>query len=138
MTIYTERFVEDYAEGYDFRFDGGQGYTPTDHERAMLIDFGHGLLSELPSTARVPADVSALVDQLRAFAAGCRGSMWQSRDETIRLCDEAASLIQSQAARIATLEAGLREIDRHNDSPIKYDSHLNSIVERLLNGERKG
>lgn len=58
-------------------------------------------------SASLPADAAELVERLRAFAAGCRGSMWQSRDETIRLCDEAASLIQSQAARIAELEAGL-------------------------------
>ena len=32
-----------------------------------------------------------LIKQLQNFVQGCRGSMWQSRDETIRLCDEAAA-----------------------------------------------
>ncbi|WHZ33442.1 hypothetical protein [Sagittula sp. MA-2] len=45
-------------------------------------------------------EAARLTDQLRNFAQGCRGSMWQSRDETIRLMDEAA-------ARIAALEAEL-------------------------------
>lgn len=42
-----ERFVEDYVDGYDFRFDNGGGHTPSEAERAMLIDFGYGLISEL-------------------------------------------------------------------------------------------
>ena len=40
-------------------------------------------------------DVTVLVARLRMFAIGCRGSMWQSRDETIRLCDEAADAIEA-------------------------------------------
>jgi hypothetical protein len=48
---------------------------------------------------------SILVERLEAFAAGCRGSMWQSRDETIRLCDEAAAALSERDKRIAELEA---------------------------------
>ena len=40
-------------------------------------------------------DATVLVARLRMFAIGCRGSMWQSRDETIRLCDEAADVIEA-------------------------------------------
>ena len=51
------------------------------------------------------SDVAGLVHRLRAFAAGCRGSMWQSRDETIRLCDEAADLIEALRTPPAPTEA---------------------------------
>ncbi len=36
--------------------------------------------------------------ECRNFAQGCRGSMWQSRDETIRLMDEAADRIEALEA----------------------------------------
>lgn len=61
-------------------------------------------------SALLPEDAAGLVERLRAFAAGCRGSMWQSRDETIRLCDDAASLIQSQAAREQALMDALERV----------------------------
>lgn len=35
-----------------------------------------------------------LIGSLRQFAQGCRGSMWQSRDDTIRLMDAAADKIE--------------------------------------------
>lgn len=40
------------------------------------------------------ADTQALAAELRAFAAGCRRSMWQSRKDTIRLMDEAATALE--------------------------------------------
>ena len=46
-----------------------------------------------------------LIERLRNFAQGCRGSMWQSRDETIRLCDEAATALAESQAEIARLTA---------------------------------
>ena len=48
-----------------------------------------------------------LVDRLRAFAADCRGSKWQSREKTILLCDSAADEIAALQARVAELEAKL-------------------------------
>ena len=47
--------VEAYATDYDYRADNGGGYTPTDGERAMLVDFGHGLLSKAATALRLSA-----------------------------------------------------------------------------------
>ena len=55
-----------------------------------------------------------LVERLRAFAAGCRGSMWQSRDETIALCDEAADEITALRARLAEVEKERDELEGAN------------------------
>ena len=41
-----------------------------------------------------------IVERLRAFAAGCRGSMWQSRNTTIELMDEAADEITQLRKRL--------------------------------------
>ncbi len=41
-----------------------------------------------------------LTGRLRDFASGCRGSMWQSRDDTISLMDEAAEEIERLTAII--------------------------------------
>lgn len=51
---------------------------------------------EALSTA-TPPDVAGLIAELEAFAAGCRGSMWQSREETIRLCEQAATALRLYA-----------------------------------------
>ncbi len=65
-------FVENHAEEYEWRGDGGD-YTPTGDEVAMLVDFGHSLLSELPTAALAhiappagPEHVSALRQALEA------------------------------------------------------------------------
>lgn len=47
--------------------------------------------------------------RLLAFAQGCRGSMWQSRDETIRLMEEAATAITDLEALVGELEEALAE-----------------------------
>lgn len=39
------KLVDDEAAQYEFR--GDQDYTPTDQERALLLDFGHGLIDAL-------------------------------------------------------------------------------------------
>ncbi len=54
--------------------------------------------------------VEAKVGELRAFANGCRGSMWQSRDKTIELCDEAAALLTAQQAEIEARDAALQQL----------------------------
>ena len=46
--------------------------------------------------------MATLSERLRNFAQGCRGGMWQSRDETIALMDEAADALDA-------MEAALRE-----------------------------
>lgn len=43
-------------------------------------------------------DVEGLIGKLQAFANGCRGSMWQSRNETITLMDKAAEALSRQKA----------------------------------------
>jgi hypothetical protein len=66
---------------------------------------------------------------LRRFAQGCRGSMWQSRNETIRLCDEAADRIEALTAerdRLAAELAGVR------DSTLEG---LESELRSLMKGE---
>ena len=59
-------------------------------------------------------DVAELVEQLRAFSNGCRGSMWQSRDETIRLMDEAANtLTRLIAERDGAYERAAQVVEQH-------------------------
>jgi hypothetical protein len=53
--------------------------------------------------ALLPEDAAGLVERLRDMGGG---------DHAVATCHEAASLIQSQAARIASLEAGLRPFAR--------------------------
>jgi len=50
-----DRFVENQVDGYEFRFDNGAGYTPTEAEKAMLVDFGHSLIADIDA-ARALAD----------------------------------------------------------------------------------
>ena len=51
--------VEEYVADYEFRADGEGGcYTPTENERALLIDAIHGALSEL-SLSTTPARAEA-------------------------------------------------------------------------------
>lgn len=47
--------------------------------------------------AATPSDMAGLIAELEAFAVGCRGSMWQSREETIRLCEQAATALRLSA-----------------------------------------
>lgn len=37
--------VHEYVEGYEFRFDGGGSYVPTDRDKAMLEDAIEGYLA---------------------------------------------------------------------------------------------
>lgn len=52
--------------------------------------------------------------RLLAFAQGCRSSMWQSRDETIRLMEEAAEAITDLEALVGELGEALRPFARAN------------------------
>jgi hypothetical protein len=50
--------VSQYVKSYEFRFDDGAGYVPTEHERAMLEDAIEGYLAERlppsPQASEVP------------------------------------------------------------------------------------
>ena len=54
--------------------------------------------------------MSDLVKRLTNFANDCRGSMWQSRDETIRLMDAAADRIKELEAKLAKAVEDLERI----------------------------
>lgn len=99
------RFIEDYAEGYDFRMDGGD-YRPTEAERGMLIDFGHGLLGEFEEhRCTLPAgDYAGLVDKLRAVT----GRMTQDYDGRDELMSKAATAIAALVAERDSLLKGHR------------------------------
>lgn len=60
-----------------------------------------------------------LVKRLRAFANGCRGSIWQSRNETIRLCDDAADAIEALQARVKELDTTISNLRKVNDQYLK-------------------
>ena len=86
----TERFVHfaDAADRYPISGDGAVWSTsPTEWARTD---------TEV---------VKKMQTKLRNFAAGCRGSMWQNRSETLALCDSAADLLEALDARLAELEA---------------------------------
>ena len=53
-----------------------------------------------------------LVERLTNFANGCRGSMWQSRNETIELMDEAAARITALEARVDELVGAFSHIEQ--------------------------
>lgn len=48
----TERVIDEYAEDYEFT-DGDTGYyIPTERERVLLADFGHGLMAEIDAAVQ--------------------------------------------------------------------------------------
>ena len=67
VKVLPDNFIERHAEGYEWRGDSGD-YTPKEHEVAMLIDFGHSLLSELPAD---PLD--RVLQTMRAVLKEARG-----------------------------------------------------------------
>ncbi len=100
-------------------------------------------------SALLPEDVAGLVERLRQY----EGRQWETTACYNGTRDEATSLIQSQAARIAELEALVGAFVRANDEGPGLidciDNHgerytsagLDSAIRAarsLLNGERKG
>jgi hypothetical protein len=62
----TKITVESYAEDYSFEADEGS-ITPTENERAMLIDFGHGLLFEIEEEGKPAlAAIRSIVQSMEA------------------------------------------------------------------------
>lgn len=59
-----EGSIEALANDYQFEFDGGQTYTPQEHERAMLADFGYWLLDEIESRKPVNPNYRYGEDQI--------------------------------------------------------------------------
>ena len=87
--------------------------------------------------ALLPEDVAGLVERLRVNAESWRrDDALVARDESEgALADEAASLLQSQAARIAELEEGLERIANNH---VSFSSAAAQVARAVLNGERKG
>ena len=66
----TKITVESYAEDYSFEADAGS-ITPTENERAMLVDFGHGLLYEMEEEGKPAlAAVRSIVQSMEAERPG--------------------------------------------------------------------
>lgn len=99
------------------------------------------------------ADVWVLVERLLDIsqnddhARGCQGRQYTCTcgfdDRAFATADEAASLIQSQAARISELEAGLLVARKwmpvgHRNGLTVTENMERDAVDALLNGERKG
>jgi hypothetical protein len=77
-------------------------------------------------------NVTQLITQLRAFAQGCRGSMWQSRDKTIRLMDEAAAAL----ATTTDLQARLDAAEAKNAELVEaFHHHLTEVCAEFYTGE---
>lgn len=66
-------------------------------------------------------DNKELIKRLRNFASDCRGSMWQSRDETIALCDAAAD----------ALEAAQAQMQETMKQTILSNPHMKTLVHAL-------
>jgi len=60
-------------------------------------------------------EARALVERLETFADGCRGSMWQSRNGTVHLMDEAA----------AAITAALDEVERLREAATQASVAIN-------------
>lgn len=108
-----------------------QGFVP--HEQCL-----EAALRAYLSTV-IPAEIAGVVVELKAFAAGCRGSMWQSRDETIRLMDKAATLIERLAAsqaetRRLALEEAIEIVTAGNmDSEMRaYAGYFATAIRSLI------
>ena len=67
-----------------------------------------------------PKEARALVERLKAFADGCRGSMWQSRDETITLLDQSAETITAALEEIERLREALAVISKSTGQGSEY------------------
>lgn len=90
-------------------------------------------------SALLPEDVAGLVERLRQY----EGRQWETTACYNGTRDEAASLIQSQAARISALEAAIRGLldcpDIADNDHKDEETHAAERAARsLLNGERKG
>lgn len=130
----------------------GDGMTET--EESVLVGFLRSYLS-----ASIPAEIGELVersessdpdkftawDRLRIHAATDDYDFFDTEHaaEILEWVNEAASLIQSQAARIAELEAGLLVARKwmpvgHRNGLTATENMERDAVDALLNGERKG
>lgn len=56
-----------------------------------------------------------LVKRLRVFVQGLCSSMWQSRDQSIKLMDEAAARIEALDARVAAADKLAEAVDNHSN-----------------------
>lgn len=95
--------------------------------------------SVTPLSTVTPAEVGGLVERLQERAT----VMETLSPDFASACREAASLIQSQAARIAELEAGLLVARKwmpagHRNGLTATENMERDAVDALLNGERKG
>jgi len=92
--------VHSYAQEYEFRFDDGGGYTPSDAERSMIEDAIHGYLSEVAS-----APPPAVPDAVGVREAMDRyNAVWQGWPEAI----DAGNV---EAVREAAMTAALSSIE---------------------------
>jgi len=82
-------------------------------------------------SALLPEAVAGLVERLRQY----EGRQWETTACYNGTRDEAASLIQSQAARIAELEAGLERIA---NNPVSFSHAATQAARALLNKEGRG
>ena len=78
-----------------------------------------------------------LVKRLRAFAQGCRGSMWQSRDKTIELMDTAADRIEGLEVKLAKVVDAFEKLGRLGNGDRYGNSDGNKIACAAL-AELKG
>lgn len=92
-------------------------------------------------SALLPEDVAGLVERLRQY----EGRQWETTACYNGTRDEAASLIQSQAARIAELEAGFSEFADPSNWTVngRLDPHsgnfdATTFARSLLNGRAQG
>lgn len=132
------------------RADENGDFTCSAEQIALLERLSQEAAAKVLS-ALVPADVSALVERLEADAtvvAPLGQSSGDGRWSAAVSLREAASLIQSQAARIGELEAGHRPYakmaeaenmggTKDGESVIVNVNLLRASLS-LLNGERKG
>ena len=77
-------------------------------------------------TALLPEDVAGLVERLRQY----EGRQWETTACYNGTRDEAASLIQSQAARIAELEAGLEAIAVFPNPPTVSQARARAMLNK--------
>lgn len=113
-----DNFVEVLSESYEFYFEDGRTHTPEPHERAMLVDFGHGLIAEYeaytaaehaePAPAARSGEVKRLREALEKLLA-CPAIADETYNDAAWWCPDTAAAISFARAALEYADPEARD-----------------------------